>query len=193
MALAVLIDKVIKSLENGDYMIGVFLDFSKAFDTVDHDILLKKLCHYGIRDTGLKWFQSYLSARKQSVTYNDTKSSIKSIRCGVPQGSILGPLLFFIYINVLVSVCQHTMPILFADDTNLFINGGNLLQMVQTLNAELDDISNWLEANKLSLNVKNSLYDSYIKAHSQTGPCHQDWRSQTWWSAKYKVSRSLPR
>ena len=67
------------------------------------------------------------------------------------------------------------MPILFADDTNLFINGDNLLQMVQTLNAELDNISNWLKANKLSLNVKKiSLYDSYIKAHSQTGPCHQN-------------------
>ena len=67
------------------------------------------------------------------------------------------------------------MPILFADDTNLFINGDNLSQMVQTLNAELDDISNWLKANKLSLNVKqNSLHDSYIKVHSQTGPCHQE-------------------
>ena len=156
MALAVLIDKVIKSLESGDYMIGVFLDFSKAFDTVDHDILLKKICHYGIRDTGLKWFHSYLSERKQYVTYNETKSSIKSIRCGVPQGSIFGPLLFLIYINDLVSVCQRTMPILFADDTNLFINGDNLLQMVQTLNAELDNISNWLKANKLSLNVKKN-------------------------------------
>ena len=150
MALDVLIDKMIKSLENGDYMIGVFLDFSKAFDTVDHDILMKKLCHYGIRDTGLKWFQSYLSERKRYVTYNDKKSSIKSIRYGVPQVSILGPLLFLIYINNLVSVCQHTMPILFADDTNLFINGDNLSQMVQTLNAELDNISDWLKANKLS-------------------------------------------
>ena len=146
-----------------------------------------------IRDTGLKKFQSYLSERKQYVTYNHTKSSIKSIRCGVPQGSILGPLLFLIYINDLVSVCQHTMAIPFADTTSSFINGDNLLQMVQILNAELDDIWNWPKVNKLSLNKNNSLYDSYIKAHSQPRPCHQEWRSQTWWSAKYRISRSLPR
>ena len=85
------------------------------------------------------------------------KSSLKSIRCGVPQGSILGPLFFLIYINDLVSVCQHSMPILFADDTNLFINGDDSLQMVHMLNAELDNISNWLKANKLSLNVKKNL------------------------------------
>ena len=79
MTLAVLMDNMIESLENGDSIIWVCLDLSKAFDTVDHDVLLKKMCHYGIRDTGLKWFQSYLSERKQYVTYNDTKSSIKSI------------------------------------------------------------------------------------------------------------------
>ena len=81
-----------------------------------------------------------MSERKQYATYNDTKPSVKSIRCGVPHGSILGPLLFLIYINDLVSVCQHTIPILFADDTNLFINGDNLSQIVQTLNAELNNI-----------------------------------------------------
>ena len=153
VAIAVLIDKVINAFGNGDYVIGVLLDFSKAFDTIDHDILLKKICHYGNRDTVLKWFQRYLSEWKQYVTYNDTKSSIKSIRCGVSQGSILGPLLFLIYINNLVSACQHTMTILFADDTNLFINGDNLLQMLQTLNGELYNISNWLIANKLVGNI----------------------------------------
>ena len=156
IALGILMDKLIKSLENGDYMIGVFLDFSKAFDTVDHDILLKKLCHYGIRDTCFKWFQSYLTERKHYVTYNDTKSATKTVRCGVPQVSILGPLLFLIYINDLASVCEHAMPILFTDDTNLFINGDELLGIAQVLNTELENISHWLKVNKLSLNVKKT-------------------------------------
>ena len=91
LAMIVLIDKVIKSVENGDIVVGVFLDFSKAFDAVDHEIL-SKLHHYGIKAIALNWFRSYLENRKQFVTYNGVESSLQLIRCGVPQGSILGPL-----------------------------------------------------------------------------------------------------
>lgn len=157
MALMVLMDKMLKSLENGEFVIGIFLDFSKAFDTVDHDILLKKLCHYGINGTALTWFESYLKNRTQFVTYNKIASSSKNIKCGVPQGSILGPLLFLIYINDLNNICEHTFSILFADDTNLFISGTNIDDLCTKINDELKNVSKWLKVNKLSLNIKKKL------------------------------------
>ena len=158
MALMVLIDKLTKALENGDYVIGMFLDFSKAFDTVNHQILLEKLEYYGIRGSALAWFESYLADRQQYVTCNGVKSSCKTIKCGVPQGSILGPLLFLLYINDLANICKHTLPVLFADDTNLFNSGKDLTELQDIFNAELKAISTWLKVNKLSLNVKKTHY-----------------------------------
>ena len=160
MALMILMDKFISSLDKGETVIGLFLDFSKAFDTVDHEILLQKLFHYGVRGCALDWFRSYLCGRKQYVTYNNISSNTRNINCGVPQGSILDPLLFLIYINDLSRVCKYTTPILFADDTNIFLNGVDLKQIETAINEELLNISKWLKANKLSLNVKkNSLHD----------------------------------
>ena len=104
MALVTLIDNVTEALDKGECIIGVFLDFSKAFDTVDHDILLQKLTLYGIQDIMLKWFKDYLSNRVQYVIYNGMKSMREKIKCGVLQRSILGPLLFFMYINDLCQV-----------------------------------------------------------------------------------------
>ena len=153
MALIVLVENLVTALDNGNCAVGLFLDFQKAFDTVDHCILLDKLSFYGVRGIARDWFYSYLSDRSQSVNYNDHESDLKMMKCGVPEGFILGPLLFLIYINDLPSVSKYFMPILFADDTNLFCTGLNLHDIVCQINQEIKIIYSWVKANKLSLNI----------------------------------------
>ena len=103
------------------------------------------------------WFISYLTNRKQFVTYNGVQSSMKTMKCGVPQGSILGLLLFLVYVNDLAKVCKKTSPFLFADDTNLFKSGTDLVQIIRETNKELEDFL-WQKVNKLSLNIKKTHY-----------------------------------
>ena len=94
-----LISRISSAIDQRETTVGVFLDLSKAFDTVDHQILFTKLEHYGIRDVALQWIKSYFSCRQQFVQINETCSSMQTIKCGVPQGSILGPLFFILSIN----------------------------------------------------------------------------------------------
>ena len=141
------------SLEKGMYGCGIFLDLKKAFDTVNHSILLRKLEHYGIRGIPLHWFTSYLSNRKQFVYFNGHISDTKPINCGVPQGSVLGPLLFLLYINDFPNVSSKIRFFLFADDTNLYYESNNLKQMEIYINKELNKIYQWLCSNRLALNI----------------------------------------
>ena len=151
-------NRIYENLDKGLNPISVFMDLSKAFDTLNHEILLKKLEKYGISNTELNWFQSYLYDRFQCVTYNDKSSRFLKITTGVPQGSILGPLLFLIYINDLPSVTNLNI-IQYADDTCFLIPYSyttideDVLAQTRMINNELHTIHSWLKANKLSLNI----------------------------------------
>ena len=128
------------------FVCEVFVDLQKAFDTVDHNILLHKLSHYGIRDIANCWFSSYLSNRKQIVTINGFDSKTQTFQCGVPQGSVLDLLLFLIYVNDLHNAIKFSQSFHFADHAYR-------LNIHRSLNKDLKELSFWLNANKIALNV----------------------------------------
>ena len=128
----------------------------KAFDTVDQKILLAKLNHYGICGVSNDWFKSYLSNCNQYVSINGYESSFAVINCGVPQGSVLGPLLFLLYINDLNQAIKFCKVHHFADDTNLLCLSNSIKKLNKLVNADLKHLANWLNANKISLSVKKT-------------------------------------
>ena len=145
-------NSILQSLNKKQISVLLLLDYSKAFDVLDHNTLLHKLEHYGIRGIVKEWFKSYLSDREQFVSINGTTSEKKPIIYGVPQGSILGPLLFVIFINDLPNISNVMNILLFADDTNLFLKHENVECLNNLINVELCKVSNWITANKLQLN-----------------------------------------
>ena len=136
-ALINITENIRKALDDGNIGCGVFVDLQKAFDTVDHQILLAKLNHYGIRGVSNDWFKSYLSNRSQYVSINGYESGLAAINCGVPQGSVLEPLLFLLYINDLNQAIKFCKIHHFADDTNLSCLGNSIKKLIKLVNTDL--------------------------------------------------------
>ena len=160
-AIQELISNILKGHENGTNTIAVFLDLSKAFDTISHLVLLAKLNRYGIRGTSLEWFKSYISGRTmrvKCVTHTGLEySDVKPVEFGTPQGSVLGPLIFLIFNNDLYLHLEYSNCILFADDTTLYSMHKDLRHLTWCIWEDLKNISDWFKANKLTLNLSKSV------------------------------------
>ena len=152
-ALIHLTDKTREQLDKGNFGCERFVDFQKAFDTVDYNILIQKLNYFGVRGTATNWFSSYLENRTQFVSINGYSSDLHFVRCGVPQGSIFGPLLFLVYINDLRYAIKHFKANHFADDTYLLNFSHSVKKMNKQVNFNMINLNNWLNANKICLNV----------------------------------------
>ena len=157
-ALNSMTEAIRNKIDNGRYRCGIFIDLKKAFDTVNHSILSKKMEHYGIRGIALDWFASYLSYRKQYFSVNGYASDYLDICCGVPQRSVFGPLLFLIYINDLSNVSKSLSFYIFADDTIIYFEASDLFTFQKVMNHELRKIKKWLDAIKLALNTDKTNY-----------------------------------
>ena len=157
-AITEFVAKTLHAFSRNETTLAVFLDLIKLFDTLNHEILLGKLRHYGIRGRDLKWFRSFLTNRQKIVVFKDEESDVQQVAHGVPEGSPLSPLLLLIYINDLPQVLSSVSAIHYADDTILHISGQNLTQMFSGMNADLAKLVEWTQANKLSFHLGKTNY-----------------------------------
>ena len=174
LAVTEVLDSIYQHLDREEFTIGIFLDLQKAFDTVNHDILLYKLNNCGVRGVVNQWFKSYLSERRQITAIRDSCSEVGSITVGVPQGSVLGPVLFLLYINDICNAIPDTKIKLFADDSNLFIYDKSITNLYYRANQSLSQLSKWFLANKLSLNVDKTCYSIFGSQPYDSSPIN--WR-----------------
>ena len=153
-ALINITENIRKTLDDGNIGCGVFVDLQKAFDSVDHKILLAKLNHYGIRGVSNDWFKSYLANCNQYISINGYESGLVTLNCGIPQGCVLGLFLFLLYVNDLNQAIKFCKVHHFGDDTNLLCLSNSVKKLNKLANADLKHLANWLNANKISLNIK---------------------------------------
>ena len=153
-----LVRNIHNDMNDGKFVMGIFLDLKKAFDSLDRKILLEKLKWYGILNKEWEWFASYLCNRKQFTEYKDFTSALKCVEFGVPQGGVISPLLFLIFINDIVHCCFEARFILYADDTNVYLSSKNIDRIFLLANEALRQCEAWFKANKLTLNASKSQY-----------------------------------
>ena len=146
-----------KSIDDRKMVGAIFLDLKKAFDCVDHDVLIRKLSYYGINGLELNWFISYLTDRLQKIRLESSCSRWAEVVNGVPQGSILGPLLFSLYGNDLPSVIKHSNCHLYADDTIIYVEGVLIEDIERRMQEDLNEISKWMKTNRIMLNMRKTV------------------------------------
>ena len=169
-AIVSLTEYLYETLNSREIAIAVFIDLSKAFDTVNFQILLKKLNYYGIRGKPLQLLENYLCNRTQAVKINNSSSSVKPVTIGVPQGSILGPLLFILYINDLPMISSDFKPLLFADDTTLCFRGSNYENLIALCNRDLEKLVLWSKINRLTINFEKTFYMLFTNKQIYSNP-----------------------
>ena len=167
LAVTDFLDQVVNALDNKKHTIGLYLDISKAFDCINHQLLLAKLKFYGIRGLVLDWIKDYLKNRRQFVNYNGVFSDELQLLCGIPQGSILGPLFFLIYINDLPNISEVLSYIIFADDTNVFLSDSDLTSLMYKMNIEINKVFEWFKVNGLRVNLDKTNFMHFTTQNTQ--------------------------
>ena len=171
MPISILHDLITDNLISNKITVGIYLDLARAFDTVNIDILLSKLNIYGISGNALSFLTSYLTDRTHRVKFDNTISSPKKVTCGVPQGSVLGPVLFLLYINDLQKACPIAKFLLFADDTAIFYSASSKDELESIINQSFPKIVVWLHANRLSLSIHKTTYQVYSGNNADKNIC----------------------